>query len=71
VYPEDLHAAPVEGDRSAAGWCFRVAFDDLVAGGGAVAFDGQHGAVEVDVAPSQPVELGAGRGGRPARLAFG
>jgi len=57
VRPQDLHAAPVEGDRSAPGWRLRVAFDDLVAGGGAVTFDAQHAAVEVDVAPTQPAQF--------------
>jgi hypothetical protein len=42
-----------------AGRGLRVSFDDLVAGGGALAFDEQNPAVEVDGRPAQPAQFAA------------
>jgi hypothetical protein len=36
VFPQDLDGVLVEGDGAASGGGLRVAFDDLVAGGGAL-----------------------------------
>jgi hypothetical protein len=49
----------VEGDGAGAGGGFGWSFDDLVAGGGAVADDVERAAVEVDVAPAQSAGLAA------------
>jgi hypothetical protein len=57
VFPQDLDGVLVQGEASGGG--FRVAFDDLVAGGGALAFDEQQPAVEVDCCPSEAAELAA------------
>ncbi|WP_041799136.1 hypothetical protein [Micromonospora aurantiaca (nom. illeg.)] len=65
VYAQDLHAAFVEGDRPPAGGGLGLAFDDLVAGGGAVAFDGQDATVEIDVGPPQPAQLTTAQPAQP------
>jgi hypothetical protein len=59
VCPQYLRGVFVEGDDPAAGGGLGIAFADLVAGGGAVTFDDQHTAVEVDVAPAQAGDLTA------------
>lgn len=52
--PVNRDGVPVEGDASGAGDGLGCAFNDLVAGGGAVANDEQLGVVEVEFAPAQP-----------------
>jgi hypothetical protein len=56
VLAQHLHPVFVHGDGAGAGGGLRFAFDDLVAGGGAVAFDEQP-VVEVDLGPAQPAGL--------------
>jgi hypothetical protein len=57
VNAQDLHAASVQSDGPTTGRGLGIALDDLVADRGPVPFDGEHAAVEVDVAPPQPTQL--------------
>jgi hypothetical protein len=61
VLAQHPHRVPVEGDRPGAGGRLGLAFDDLVAGGGAVTGHEQHPVVEVDLAPAQPAHLTAAK----------
>jgi hypothetical protein len=57
--PQDLDGVLVQGDGPASGGCFGFAFDEGVAGRGALAFDEQQTAVKVDGRPPQAAELAA------------
>jgi hypothetical protein len=52
-----LDGVCVQGDGADLGGGFGRPFRDLVAGGGAVAHDEQHAAIEVDLGPAQPACL--------------
>jgi hypothetical protein len=52
--PEDRDGVLVQGDGPAPGGGFGFAFDDGVSDRGALAFDEQESAVEVDGRPPQP-----------------